>query len=224
MLVVTIVDRMKSAQVLRFFRSKNVKLLFSCFGEGTATSAIRDILGISEKEKSIILGLMPNSWLPVLITQLSDEMKLRNPGNGILFTIPISAANKGVPARYTPETEQNSEVRVMYEASDRKYEMVLLCAESGNVDFIMDAARAAGARGGTVIDARAAADDSTESFFGLKIHDKTEIIAIVVEREEKLKIMNAVSAVLAEKCPSSGIVFSLPVNDFVGIGTSTPKN
>lgn len=221
MLVVTIVDRAKSIQASHFFRRKNVKLLLSCWGQGTASSEIMDILGITEKAKDVILGIVPKSWLPVLITQLSDEMQLRNPGKGILFTITLSAANKGIPNRYeASEIGEDSEVRVMYEVSDKKYELIIVSTEDGFVEVVMDAARSAGARGGTVLRARAADDENTESFFGLKLHDEMEIVAIVVERDEKLKIMNAVSKALAEKSPTKGMVFSLPIDDMVGIGAA----
>ncbi|MCI6260903.1 MAG: hypothetical protein MR616_07145, partial [Pyramidobacter sp.] len=77
-LMVTIVDRTKAVQATNFFKGKNVSLTLSCWGRGTASTEILDILGIGEKEKVVVFSLTPRSWIPALITQISDDMQLRN--------------------------------------------------------------------------------------------------------------------------------------------------
>ncbi|WP_288297032.1 hypothetical protein [uncultured Pyramidobacter sp.] len=218
-LMVTIVDRTKAVQATNFFKGKNVYLTLSCWGRGTASTEILDILGIGEKEKVVVFSLTPRSWIPALITQISDDMQLRNAGRGILFTIPLSSVNQGTPRRYLSAIrEKKNEERVMYKTNENKYELIIVSTEDGFVDSIMKSARNAGARGGTVMRARAVGDENTESFFGLKLYDEMEILAILVQREEKLKIMSAVSKTLAEKSPEMGTIFSVPVDDVVGVG------
>ena len=218
-LMVTIVDRTKSVQAKNFFKGKDVSLTLSCWGRGTASTEILDILGIGEKEKVIVFSVAPRLWVPVLITQISDAMQLRNAGRGILFTIPLSAVNQGAPRRYLAAIrEKKNEERVMYKTNENKYELIIVSMEDGFVDPVMKAAREAGARGGTVMKARAAGDENTESFFGLKLYDEMEILAILVQREEKLKMMSAISKVLAAKSPEKSLLFSVPVDDVVGVG------
>ena len=106
----------------------------------------------------------------------------------------------------------------MYKTNENKYELIIVSTEDGFVDSIMKSARSAGARGGTVMRARAVGDENTESFFGLKLYEEMEILAILVQREEKLKIMSAVRKTLAEKSPEMGTIFSVPVDDVVGVG------
>ena len=98
-LLVTIADRTKAAQSMNFFKKRSVSLTLSFWGRGTASNEIMDILGISEKNKVVVLSVIPREWAPALITQISDEMQLRNAGRGIVFTIPLSAVSQGVPAR-----------------------------------------------------------------------------------------------------------------------------
>lgn len=223
-LLVTIVDRAKAGRALNFFKRKSVYLTLSCWGEGTASTEIRDILGFGEKAKVVIFSIVPEKWLPVVITHISDEMLLRNTGRGILFSIPISSVNKGIPRRYLSAIyEEKNEERVMYKTTEQKYEMIIVSAEAGNVDAVMEAARAAGARGGTVLKARATGDENTDSFFGLKIYDEMEVLAIVVGVEDKHKIMNAIAGRLQERDPDHGMLFSVPVTDIIGIG-ACPDN
>lgn len=220
-LMVTIADRTKAVQSMSFFRNKGAFLSLSSWGRGTASNEIMDILGISEKAKVVVFSLVPRSWIPSLITQISDGMQMRRAGRGIVFTVPLSAVNQGVPARYREiMSEKKNEERVMYTPSEKTYELIIVCAEDGLADAVMNAVRSAGARGGTVLKARGTIDENTESFFGLKLYEEMEILAIVVERALKLPVMRAASTVLSEKSPERSCVFSIPVSDIVGIGAA----
>ena len=224
-LLVTIADRTKAAQSMNFFKKRSVSLTLSFWGRGTASNEIMDILGISEKNKVVVLSVIPREWAPALITQISDEMQLRNAGRGIVFTVPLSAVSQGVPARYQQAvSERKNEERVMYSPSEKTYELIIAGTEEGLADAVMNAARTAGAQGGTVLKGRGASDENTESFFGLKLYDELEILAIVVERPQKLAVMNAVGAALGEKSPDKGFVFSVPVSDVVGVGAATKSS
>lgn len=221
-LLVTIVDRTKAAQALSFFSGKAVTLSLFSWGRGTASSEIMDILGISERAKVVILSVAPRQWVPVLLTEIADAMQLRSAGRGIIFTVPLDAVNKGILYTYESalKNKQNEE-RVMYKYNEKPYELVIAATESGIADAVMEQAQKAGARGGTVLKARAPGDETTESFFGLKLYDEMEILAIAVEREKKKEIMEAIGKFFDEKSPEKSFIFSIPVNDIIGIGSDT---
>ena len=224
-LLVTIVDRTKAAQALDFFSGKAVTLNLFSWGRGTASSEIMDILGISERAKVVILSVAPRQWVPVLLTEISDAMQLRSAGRGIIFTVPLNAVNRGIPYAYEEalKNKQNEE-RVMYKYNEKPYELVIAVTETGSADAVMEQARKAGARGGTVLKARAPGDETSESFFGLKLYDEMEILAIAVEREKKREIMEAIGAFFDEKSPEKSFIFSIPVSDIIGIGGSTKES
>ncbi len=218
-LMVTIADRTRNTQAMQFFRSRNVSITLSLWGRGTASTEIMDLLGITEKTKVVVFSLIPRIWKPALITKISDEMQLRNAGRGIIFTIPLSSVTQGIPSRYAAAvSEKKNEERVMYNPSDKDYELIIIGMEDGLADTVMNAARAAGARGGTVMKGRAVADEETESFFGLKLYEEVELLAIVVEKPIKSPVMRAAAAVLKEKSPEKSYILSVPVSDIVGIG------
>lgn len=217
-LLVSIVDRGKAQQINRFLHSRGIIISLSYWGLGTASSEIMDVLGITEREKNVTLSLLPRKWVPAVITQLADELQMRLPGKGILFTIPLSAITRGVPHRYTETENRYSEVQVMYEMDEKKYEMIFATVDEGSTEVVMSAARAAGARGGTIMRVRAAGEENTENFFGLELHEEKEVLTIIVERSLKVKVMQAVAKVIEEKEMPKGMIFSVPVSDVVGIG------
>jgi nitrogen regulatory protein PII len=224
-LLITIVDRTKAAQVLGFFSRKSVTLSLSTWGRGTASSEIMDILGISEKAKVVVFSLAPKKWVPALLTEIADAMQLRNAGRGIIFTVPLDAVNKGVMYKYQPAVEEKmNEERVMYKTNEKPYELIITATETGLADAVMETARNAGAKGGTVWKARTPGDENTESFFGLKLYEEMEILAIAAESSQKLNIMEAIGKFLNEKSPDKSFVFSIPVTDIVGVGVDPQRS
>lgn len=59
--------------------------------------------------------------------------------------------------------------------------LILIIANHGHTDEIMNTARAAGARGGTILRTRWAGPEDTEQFYGIKIQaeKKTEAGAMI---------------------------------------------
>ena len=81
----------------------------------------------------------------------------------------------------------------------------------------MEAARPAGAGGGTVIHARGASSQEGSHFFGITIQPEKEMLLIVVDKEHKLPVMQAVTKAAGMQTEGHGIVFSLPVTALMGI-------
>ena len=86
----------------------------------------------------------------------------------------------------------------------------------------VDAARAVGARGGTVIQARGAGSHEAEKFFGISIQPEKEIVLILTTIETKKSIMKAVCQSAGLKTPGRGLTFSLPVDDVMGMAMGVP--
>lgn len=103
------------------------------------------------------------------------------------------------------------------------YEMILCVVNAGFSELVMDAAREEGARGGTVIHARGTANKEAEQFFHIAIQPDKEIVIILVTAEIKDKVLHAIYKNAGLKSEGSGIAFSLPVDDVVGISKSSPE-
>ena len=98
-----------------------------------------------------------------------------------------------------------------------KFELVIAVVNPGYCDQAVSAARGAGATGGTVIHARDVSHESAEKFFGISIQQEREIVAILIKKEIKQAVMQAVNLAVGAKTPAKGLIFALPVDDLIGL-------
>ena len=101
--------------------------------------------------------------------------------------------------------------------SHENYEMILCVVNAGFSDDVMDAAREAGARGGTVIHARGTANKEAEAFFHITIQPDKDIVMMLVPATIKDAVLHAIYQSAGLKSEGQGIAFSLPVNNAVGL-------
>ena len=96
------------------------------------------------------------------------------------------------------------------------HEVIFVILNSGLAEDAMEVAKANGARGGTIINARGAAKEEAAAFFGIAFHADKEILMIVVEKEIRNQIFNALYREMELEKKSRGVIFSLPVSDVAG--------
>ena len=96
-------------------------------------------------------------------------------------------------------------------------ELIVVISQQGYTDVIMDAARGAGAYGGTIIHAKGTAGEVANKFMGVTIADEKEIVYIVSKSNEKNAIMKAIMEQAGLNSKAKAICFSLPVSDTAGL-------
>ena len=101
--------------------------------------------------------------------------------------------------------------------SDNKYEMIFCIVNSGFSDTVMDAAKSAGARGGTVIRGRGTADREAEELFHIAIHPEKDIVMIIVPTAIKDAVLHALYDAVGLDSAGQGIAFSVPIDKAVGL-------
>lgn len=103
------------------------------------------------------------------------------------------------------------------------YELILCIVNTGFSEVAMEAARKFGARGGTTMHGRGTATKEAEKIFNITIQPEKEIIMILVASAIRDQIMKGLYDAVGVNTPAQGIAFSLPVEDVVGISTSTSE-
>ena len=83
---------------------------------------------------------------------------------------------------------------------------------------ILEAARKAGAGGGTIIGARGTAREEDAAFFGMKIVPEKDMLIILVENEKVETVLNAVKSLDCLSQPGSGVAFCSSAHDFTFLG------
>lgn len=92
-----------------------------------------------------------------------------------------------------------------------QYQLLVCIVNAGFSQNVMEAARAAGARGGTIIRGRGSANPEAEEFFNISIQPDKEVVLILVTSEMKDAVMTAVFKNSGLSTDGQGIAFSLPV-------------
>ena len=98
-----------------------------------------------------------------------------------------------------------------------KYEIIVSIVNKGFADTAMDAARAAGAKGGTILHGRGTAAPEAEKLFGISIHPEKEIVLILVALSIRDAVMKALYDSVGSGTDAQGFSFTLPVEQVVGL-------
>lgn len=97
------------------------------------------------------------------------------------------------------------------------HEVIFAIVNSGFAEVAMEVARDNGARGGTILNARGVAREETAAFFGIALHAEKEILMMVVEKNIRDNVLNALYKEMGMAKKAQGIAFSLPVSDVAGL-------
>jgi nitrogen regulatory protein PII len=195
-------------------QSLELPLSIELLGRGTAAKNVLDLLGLSTHEYHIIITIADRDRTARLIEEARRNLYIDAPGQGIIAATPIKSVgggktlanlNAGRPAEGAPEINYN-------------YEIVLAIANEGYTDTVMDAAREAGARGGTVLHGKGTGSKNAAKFFGVSIASEKEVIMIVAKSSEKAAIMKSIINKAGTQTDAGAVVMSLPVSAVAGFG------
>ena len=224
-LVMAITDREKSDKVIAIFDDNNVATTYALMGEGTAPPEVLDYLYLSPSEKIVVFGVVTNTGIAPLIKSAKRKLYIDYPGNGIMASIPLNSVGGKRCLQYIMEGQAidlNEKKSDQVEREERMaiktdHEMIFVIANEGYSDMIMDAARGAGAKGGTVIKARGTGAENTEKFLGFSIAKEKEIHLLVTPAQGRNHIMKAIMEKAGLESKAQAMVFSLPVSNAIGL-------
>ena len=97
------------------------------------------------------------------------------------------------------------------------FEVVFAIVNAGFADDVMAVAKAQGVRGGTILNARGVVKENAAAFFGIALHPDKEILMMVVEKNIRDNVLNAIYKEMGMGKKAQGIAFSLPVSDVAGL-------
>ncbi|MCD7747923.1 MAG: P-II family nitrogen regulator [Firmicutes bacterium] len=220
--LLTIVGRDSENDFLEFFKAQEIYAVFSAFGRGTASRSILDYLGIENDERTVLMTILPSGKSKKILSLLVERMGINVPGVGIALTIPLESIGGGTSMKYLTEGQPSPQNQPHKEAygskmNENKYSLVIIISERGKSDSVMNAAREAGAAGGTVVHGKGTATKLAAKFFGVSIAEEKELIYIVAKKSGKDAIMKSVLEKAGPSTPAHAVAFSLPVEDVAGL-------
>ena len=202
-LMVTIINRNLTKKFMDFYTDTGLEVSMTAAGSGTAANEILDYFGLEGSEKSVLFHVVTDGKWSEVKRKLSKEMKIDIPGVGIAFAIRISSIGGKKTLNYLTCGQEfvKGDESVLKET---KYELVVVIANQGYSEDVMDAAKGTGAK-------------KAEKFLGVTLVPEKDMIFIVTKTENKNDIMRAIMDEAGFESKAKSIVFSIPVTDTAGM-------
>jgi len=89
--------------------------------------------------------------------------------------------------------------------------------DKGKAEDVIDAATAAGSRGGTIINARGSGIHETSKLFFMDVEPEKEIVMILSEKKDAEAIISSIREKLDIEQPGKGIIFVQEVSKVYGL-------
>ena len=222
-LFITITDRSRAEQFAAWFRTHGISLVLTALGQGTATTEVLDFLGLEATEKAALFSIVTPEKRDFLFDRLLDTMQITTPGNGIALSLPLSSIGGVTALRYftagqlTGDPLESIEKEDLPMPQNPDYTLIVAIANRGYTDLVMDAAREAGAPGGTILHAKSSGADGSGKFFGMSLAEEREMIFLVVPTGQKNAVMQSIMAKAGMESKAQSLVFSLALDSVAGL-------
>lgn len=213
---ITIIKRSDAKEYEEFYRSNGVSVIYSTPCNGTAHEKNLNLFGLERTEKTMLFATVTESTQKQLIHRLTTQMKIDLPDRGVAMGIPLSGVGGMKTFEYftsgQPLAPKTEETTMTHES---EHELIVAIYEKGYTDLVMNAAREAGAGGGTTIHAKGTGADA-EKFFGMTLAQEKEMVFIVSHVDKKKDIMRTIMQNAGVDSKAHALVFSLPVSETAG--------
>ena len=224
-LLISIIGKEDESRLTEIVNDCATAVHFSGVVHGTARNAYMNYFGLGEVEKRITMSLIPESAEHNILNAIGHGLKLYLVGRGIAFTVPLSGISSiinGAILSGADKTDRSTGRRVPISKKKKEkeimHELVIAVVNTKYTDIAIEAARAAGATGATVFHTKSINNEGAEQAIGTGINRETDSVFFLTTLEYKTRIMEAVRDAAGLKTEGGAVIFSLPVDDLVGVG------
>ncbi len=202
------------------FKKSAMPIQYRLNGEGTALSEMMETFGFGGIDKGILLSTVPEQFGKAMLRKLHTELKLDTVNSGIAFTLPLTGASKLI-ANMMNHTAENSSIQETRKGENTMHNsdhaLIVAIVNRGFSGEVMDAARSAGAGGGTVIHSRSIGSEEAAGVWGLGAQEEKDLVLIIADTDDKVNIMKKIGETCGVSSKANGTVVSLPIDTVMGI-------
>ena len=211
-MLVAITERGNGKMLTRKMDTMGVGCIMRCYGQGTASSEMMDILGLGSSEKDIVIAMGKESAVEDVVREYSDTLRSAGRGGIMMLLSPNAVGNltATILSMRNASATESREVKPM--KNEHQHSLILITVNQGYTDQVMQTARKAGATGGTVVRARLAGSDPETVFQGMDLQPEREILAILAPDSIRDQVMEDVNREFGLRSEAGGILCSLPVD------------
>lgn len=178
-------------------------------GKGTQHCLLNDFFDICDERVEVVLMITRTEKIESAAETISQKFKFAKANHGIAFT---AALNNflGVRNCSYDKTHEEGVYKTMYEA-------IFVIVDRGNAETVVSAAEAAGAKGGTIMNARGSGIHEYSRLFAMDIEPEKEVVMLILETEKTETVVNAIQDATEMSKPGNGIIFTIGVNKTYGL-------
>ena len=212
--VISILDRRYGETMTSLYKEMGLPLVLSFLGRGTAVDRYLSLYDLKATEKAVIAAVADGEKMPRLMKAAKKKLCIDIPGNGVMMAVPVKSVGGGRTLAYlTDNAVPDGTVPKM----QFDHELIVIILNQNYMDDVMNAARSAGAPGGTVLHAKGTGAGYAEKFFGVSLAEEKDVVLIAAGSKKKAAIMKAVAEQAGPDTPAGAIAFSLPVSSVAGL-------
>ncbi|NLM72700.1 MAG: P-II family nitrogen regulator [Clostridiaceae bacterium] len=197
------------SKVIKLARKLGISGGTCLLGKGTSENHLLELLGISDIRKEIVLLVGEKQIAYNALEELDKKFDFHKPNHGIAFSISVSDL---IGCHNFNEYKECKD-----EGGESMYKAIFVIVDRGKAEAVMDAAKSAGAKGGTIINARGSGIHETQKLFAMEIEPEKEIVMILTETSITDNVTATINESMKLSEPGNGIMFVLNVNKTYGL-------
>lgn len=210
-LICVIVNLGLGSKALSLARRNGVSGGTIMLGRGTVENRWLRLLELTDIRKEVVLMVSDESISRKALSALDEKLHFSKPNHGIAFTMPIEDVIGSGREVHVSSVDDGGRFNM--------YKAVFVIVDKGKGGNVMDVAKEAGARGGTIINARGSGIHETATFLNMEIEPEKEIVLMLVQTGTVDLIVSAIREKLKIDEPGNGILFVQEVKETYGIVT-----
>lgn len=221
-ILVTIVNDGQAPAIIKICENKGASFSFTCRGKGTANSDFYEVFSFTQSDKQLIFTPIRCDMYPDIKAALTERFEISDGAKGVAALLPVSSIIGKNAYRLLSDERVNLNAKGAKEIMDKtdmekNFELIVAIVNDSYTDLVMDAAKAAGARGGTIFNARGTGNKDIESFYGIVITPEKQVVLILVPKDIRDNVVSAIYKNAGLQSKGQGIVFTLPTTDVLGV-------
>jgi len=209
-LIYAVVDCGMGSRVMHIAKRCGVTGGTVFIGRGTAHNHLLEYLGLVDARKEVVMMVSDRQTAQTAAQTIAGELKFKKSNRGIAFTVNICNVT-GTRAMMCDN------INGAGGENETMFKLITVVVPKGTAERVIDAAAAAGAKGGTIINARGAGIHETEKVFMMDIEPEKEIVIIIANSTGARALIDSIRDSLDLDSAGKGILFVQNIGEVYGM-------
>lgn len=209
-LIYVIVDQGMASKILHTAKKHGIPGGTIFRGRGTINNSLLNFLSIYDEKKEIILMGTDSNTAEEVLFELNKKFQFEKANKGIIFTSLLNEIVGSVSYKSKEAIEER-------EVDKPMYQNIITIVDRGKAEDVIEAAKAAGSKGGTIINGRGSGIHETSKLFNMEIEPEKEIVMILSKKDTTEDIVNTIREKLDIGKPAHGIIFVQDISKTYGV-------